>query len=302
MSGKPTNISMPGCVTAFARVILLVLCFGASCAPPIASPDIETQVSFLNLSKTQYVVFGIRAHGDAGDFVYSSLLAPGGIERSRFTTLIGDRCPGSIDLRVLHYRRVHRDVPIGLDPGETLEPTPIAAAEWYALPACDVESLETYTIVNWDAPEGTARVKVAQCSSVDQALQASGRVSASGALEATGVAAGLETITPPPHPLPAPLAGRVTLADGTGVPDVIVLVRTRYRTALDCANAADPATGGYSDPIVFVTTDAQGHFTIPRPAGTYRLEFYSDAVAFRPGLLEVETPRAEISVLAEPLQ
>ena len=62
---------------------LLAVCT-LSCVPNTAAPDIETQVSFLNLSRTQYAVFGIRAHGSAGPFAYTPLLAPGATVRDRF--------------------------------------------------------------------------------------------------------------------------------------------------------------------------------------------------------------------------
>ncbi len=273
----------------------------ASCIPTPIVPDIETQVSFLNFSRTQYVVIGIRPHGSDGPFMDTPLLAPGVTQRSRFIDLIGERCPGTIDLQVFLYRRVNRDVPIGLDPGEQVEPVPIAAARFDNVPVCDVQTLETFTIVNWDTPEGTGRVKIAQCSDIDAALQTAGRLGPSGAWEFTGVDPALGATTPASLAPSAALAGQVTRADGRGVADVIILLRPRYRTALDCANADDPAATGYADPIVFTTTDAQGRFRFDRPAGVYRLEFYSDTVAFRPGQIEIETPRQDISVLAEDL-
>ena len=67
------------------------------------------------------------------------------------------------------------------------------------------------------------------------------------------------------------------------------------------AAADDPAVTGYSDPIAYTVTDEQGRFQFERPAGVYRLEFYSDTVAFRPGRLDVETPRQDMEILAEGL-
>jgi hypothetical protein len=276
------------------------LLLAALCVPAPAPLPIETQVSFLNLSRTQYVVFGVRTHG-AEEFTYTPLLAPGATQRGRFIELVGERCPGSLDLRVLLYRRVQQDVPIGLDPGERVESAPIAAGQLDDVPACALETLETYTIVNWDAPDGTARVKIAQCSNIDAALQGSGRLGASGAWEVNGVDAALASIVPQSLAEISPIAGRVTLSDGRGVPGVVVLVRTRHRSALDCLMPDDPGVSGYSEPILFATTDADGRFSIERPVGVYRLEFFSDTVAFRPGQLDIETPRQDISVLAEGL-
>lgn len=286
-------------------IVALVLTSVGSCIPIGSSftvLPIETRFSFLNFSTDMYATLGIREHSTAGAFTYTPLLAPGAVTRADFQTFTGTGMPDSIDLRLLLYRRVNDDVPIGLDETEAVEPAPIVAGEILDLPAGNVQVLETYTIVNWDAPRGVGRVKIAQCSLVDQAIRDAGLFPNDETVwEITGVDPNLA-----PWPTPAlaettPVTGRVALTDGTGVQGVGLLIRSRYRTRLDCSNPSNEADAGYGEPIAFTVTDASGAFSIERPAGVYQLEFFSDAYAFRPGILRVETPLDEITVLAEPL-
>jgi len=273
--------------------------------PGFLSGPIETRFSFLNFSKQCYATLGIREHSDEepdAGFTYTALLPPGGASRAEFATLTAAGMPASVDFRLLLYRRVHDDVPIGLDEGEAVDPAPIVAGEVFDVPAGNVQVLETYTIVNWEAPLGVGRVKITQCSNVDQVIRDSGMFgNAEGVWEINGVAAHLADQPPPVLAEMAPITGRMMLADGTAVPGVGLLIRTPYRTRLDCADAANEADTGYGDPIAYTITGDDGFFQIDRPAGVYQLEFFSDEYAFRPGILRVETPLDEITVLAEPL-
>jgi hypothetical protein len=289
--------------TGLIWTTLAICASGAACVEnpaPVAGLPVETQVSFLNLSQTTYVQFGIRESGTAV-FTYTPLLAPGATVRQPFLSAIAERCPGNVDVQVAVYRRVNADVPIGLDPGEAVEPIPIAAGQLDNIPACSLQVLETFTIVSWDAPDGTARVRIAQCSSVDVALQTTGVVpTADGAWEVVGVDPQVVVPTPASADI-SPITGRVVMADGSGVEGVLVILRTRFRSRLDCADPEREGDAGYSDPITYTLTDADGAFVLERPAGVYRLEFYSDVVAFRPGNIDVETPQDALSILAEPL-
>lgn len=292
------------CLVLVAVVPWLV----GACVPfgwDITTPPLETNVSFLNFSTQYYAVIGIRAHASSGVanvYMYSPLLAPGGTMRKSFYEITGSGNPASIDLRLLLYRRLHPDVPIGLD-DETVDPAPIVAGEITDVPASSVQTLETYTIVNWDAPAGQARVRIAQCSLIDEALRKSGRFANSdNAWEINGVDPALATMSPPSLAAAAPIIGRVVLAKGAGVEAVGVLVRARYRVRLNCSDTENENDGGYGDPIAIARTDATGRFEIPRPAGIYELEFFSDDYAFRPGIQRIETPLDPITVLAEPLK
>lgn len=289
--------------TALIWTALAICAGGAACVENparVAGLPVETQVSFLNLSQTTYVQFGIRESGTAV-FTYTPLLAPGATVRQPFLSTIAERCPGSVDVQVAVYRRVNADVPIGLDPGEAVEPTPIAVGQLDNVPACSLQVHETFTIVSWDAPDGTARVRIAQCSAVDAALQSGGvGPGADGAWEVVGVDPQVVLPTPAPAEI-SPITGRVVMADGSGVEGVLVILRTRFRSRLDCADPEREGDAGYSEPVTYTVTDADGAFTIERPAGVYRLEFYSDDVAFRPGNIDVETPQDTLLILAEPL-
>jgi len=297
-------------VRHLARLLVAILISTGigSCAPSgpaFVAPPIETRFSFLNFSTQLYATLGIREHLEqepAAAFTYTPLLAPGATTRVDFRTFTAAGCPASIDLRLLLYRRVNNDVPIGLDEGECVEPTPIVAGEILDLPAGNVQLLETYTIVNWEAPEGFGRVKIAQCSLIDEAIRGSGLFENPDAVwEITGVDPNLAAAPPTALAESAPIIGRVVLADGTGVQGVGVLVRTRFRVRLDCSDPANETDAGYGEPIAYTMTDACGAFGIDRPGGVYQLEFFSDEFAFRPGILRVETPLDEITVLAEPL-
>lgn len=295
-------------VTGFAMMFVMM---AGSCdlsMPTLIGVPVETRFAFVNLSRTQYATLALRVHADEdgknqqeAPFVQTPLLAPGAAYRTDFTELLGDACPNALDLRLYLYRRVHTDVPIGLDEGEAVEPAPVVAGTVENIPACNVQALVTYTVVNWDAPEGVARIKIAQGSEVDQAIQEAGLFpNVDAAWEIEGIEPDLAE-TPPPAPASnEPIAGRVTLIDGTGVEGVGVLVRTRFRVRLDDADTDNDPDAGFSDPIAFTTTDGDGAFALERPAGAYRLEFFSDDLSFRPAVMDLESPIESIRVIAEP--
>jgi hypothetical protein len=83
--------------------------------------------------------------------------------------------------------------------------------------------------------------------------------------------------------------------------DIGVLIRTRFRVRLDDADAGNDPDAGFGEPIAVTTTAADGTFLFERPPGAYRVELFSDAFAFRPAIIDLETPSERIIVLAEPL-
>ena len=280
----------------------------ASCVPEegaFVAREVETRFAFTNFSQRFYATLAIRendAVASSRAYVRLAMLAPGATVRGDFVELLGTGCPRQLDLRVRLYRRVNEDVPIGLDAGEAVEATPIAAGEILGVPACSVVPLETYTIVIWDAPEGTARVKLAQGTPVESAIIASGIFpNVDAAWEIEGVDSALADTAAPPLAADESIAGRVTLADGTGIEGIGVLVRARFRIRLDDADTDNDPDAGFGDPIAFTGTDAAGAFLIERPAGAYRIEFFSDDFAFRPAMVEVESPIESIRIVAEPL-
>jgi hypothetical protein len=264
----------------------------------------------MNLSTRFYAAFEIRAHEADGSqpFVSTRLLAPGAIFRVDSNELIGEQCPDKLDVRVLLYRRVldgqDPPVPIGMDETEAVEPQPIAVGEFSGVPGpCSVfPPVGTYTIVNWDAEAGRARVKFAQDSQVDALIESSNVFgNAEAVWDFTGVREDLANRAPPPLMESTALAGRVTLVDGTGVAGIGVLLRTRYRLRMDENNATNDPDAGYGDPIDYRSTDESGYFQFDRPPGVYQLEFFSDDYAFAPVAVEVESPLSTIRVLADPL-
>jgi len=257
---------------------------------------IQTRLAFVNFSKTRYVAFGIREHpapgSEPGEFQFTPLLAPGAIYRVNFNDLIGVGCPEQIDLRVFAYRRVNEDVPIGLDAGEMVEPLPEVTRQEDGVRVCppaDEPALESFTIVNWEAEAGVARVQLAQGSLL------------AAILEFQGTDSELAVMGQPPLAPTEPIRGRVVRrSDGSGVAGAGVILRSRFRVRLDSDPTNDP-DAGYGDPIAFAETDANGDFSIDRPAGGYQLEFFSDEFDFRPPVMELETPIEIVRVIAEPI-
>ncbi len=288
--------------TALALLGLLSSCtlFG----PSYTSPPIETSFAFTNFSKSYYAMLGLRAHTtreNAAPYYLTPLLAPGATYRERFLDALGGGCPDAIDFRVFLYKRVNADLPIGLDEGEKVERLPLVAGEILDLPACGVQPVETYTIVNWDAPEGTARVKLAQATPLEEEMAAAGLFpNADGAWEIEGVDPALADTLPGSLAETRSIRGRVTLTDGSGIAAIGVLVRSRFRVRLDDDDPNNDPDVGYSDPIDYTATDADGWFEIDRPAGAYQVEFFSDDYLFRPAVIEVETPLEDIAIIAEP--
>ncbi len=272
--------------------------------PEYTSPPIETSLAFTNFSKSHYAMLGLRTHTTADNpdpYYFTPLLAPGATYRARFLDILAGGCPDAIDLRLFLYKRVHHELPIGLDEGEEVEQSPLVAGEILNLPACGVQPVETYTIVNWDAPEGTARVKLAQATPLEEAMEASGLFpNVDGAWEIEGVDPALADTPPRDLAEMQPIRGRVNLTDGAGVEGIGVLVRSRYRVRLDDDDSTNDPDVGYSDPMDYTATDAEGWFAIDRPAGAYQVEFFSDDFLFRPAVIEVETPLEDIAIIAEP--
>lgn len=296
------NRSMAGMVVGSVMSISMI-CSCGSFDPGFTSLPVETRFSFVNLSTRFYAVLGIRETGGASTaFIKTSLLPPGALVRWDFRDFLQTGCPDSLDLQVFLYRRIDESIPIGLDIGEAVESTPIAAGQVMNIPACNVEPLVTYTIVNWEADEGTAHVKIAQGSEVETRIrQLNIFPNVDAAWEINGVEPSLADAAPT---VPAPadsISGKVTLADGTGVPGMGVLLRTFFRTRLNDTDVTNDPDSGFSAPIAFTMTDAAGAFTLDRPAGGYKIEFFSDTHTFRPAEITVETPIEVVTSIAEPL-
>lgn len=288
-----------------AGVVVLSTLIG-SCDPSgtvFTSLPVETRFAFVNLSRTFYATIRV-CDGAASNESCSMapLLAPGAIFREDFRKLVGTGCPDSVDLRLLLYRRIDDTLPIGLDESEAVEAVPIVAGEIAGVPACAVQPLVSYTVVNWDADPGVARVKIAQNTLVDEQIRMSGIFpNKDAAWEIHGVASSLATAPPPLLLSVETIAGKVTAAAGSGVAGIGVLLRTRFRVRLDDDDAENDPDVGFSDPIAFTVTDDSGAFSFDRPPGGYQIEFFSDDFEFRPASVALETPIEVVQVLAEPL-
>ncbi len=291
-----------GCGWVAALSALLV-----SCDLPVqrfGGLPLETRFAFTNFSLDFYATLGIREHGESpAAFRFVPLLSPGATFRGTFLEFTGTGCPDALDMQLLIYRRAGDDVPIGLDETEAVETTPVVAGETLDVPACGAGTLETYTIINWETEDGVARVKIAQGDTdVERAIIESGIFEGIDATwQVVGVDPALATVAPPPPADVTPFGGTVTLADGTGVAGVGVLLRTRFRVRLDDDDDANDPDAGFGEPIAFATTDENGVFSFDRPAGAYEVEFFSDDLAFRPDSVVVEPPIEVISIVAEPL-
>jgi hypothetical protein len=271
--------------------------------PNISAPSVETGLAITNLSKRFYVAVGVRASTAvdvAGEFFRTALLPPGATQRAAMSAALGDGCPLALDVEVLLYRRVHEEIPVGLDEGEEVEAAPIAAGRVLGVPYCEVSPLVDFTIVNWEAPDGTGRVKFAQGTPVDDEIRARGLFPNDDVVwEFAGVEPALADAAPPALAASVPIAGRVTLEDGGGVTAIGVLLRTRFRVRLGAREDGDNPDAGFGEPIAFTATDARGAFSLARPAGAYQVEFFSDDFAFRPAIIRVEAPVSGIRTLAE---
>lgn len=284
-----------------------LMCAAGSCAAPpeFVIPPIETRLLFLNLSERHYAALRIREHtGDlTAAYATTPLMAPGAGYRESFPELLGNGCPNALDLQILLYRRVNEDVAIGLDEGEAVDPSPEVAGEIIGIPACSVAALESFTVVNWNAADGTARVKLAQDTDVDAEIRRLGLFAEpDAAWEVSGVDPAIAGDVPPALAEASDIGGRVTLADGSGVEGVGVLMRTRIRSRLDDADPTNDPDSDFSGPIAFATSGADGEFTFDRPPGAYLVEFFSDAFAFRPPEVFIESPIERIAVVAEPIE
>ena len=273
--------------------------------PIIAGLPVETRFAFINFSKQNYAALWLRPHRDAGppaEYAELPMIPPGGIVRGDFLSLIGTGCPNAIDFRLCLYRRVNEAIPIGLDATEAVESTPLVAGEVLGVPACNAEPIDAYTIVNWEAPEGTARVKFAQDTAVEAVMLRDRFFDNDEAVwEVSGVNPNLSVLPPPALTPKEPIAGRVVLVDGTGVENVGVMLRTRVLYRLDDDDPNNDPDADWSLPIAVTKTDAHGAFVIDRPAGAYRIEVFADEYAFRPVVVDVETPQQDVTIIAEPL-
>jgi len=271
----------------------------------VSEQPIETSYSFTNLSRTMYAQLEIRAHAFDGvmtTYDKTPLLAPGGTHRARFLAALNTACPTSLDLRVLLFDRVNGDIPIGLDAGEAVNPFPVVAGEIFDVPACGAAEVETYTIVNWDAPAGTARVKIAQDTPVETAIRSLGLFAdPDAAWEFEGSVQELADAPPQPLADVESVSGRVITVEGVGVEQVGVLIRSRFRARLNDDDPNNDPDAGYGDPIDVTATDVDGRFSFDRPGGAYRIEVFSDDFLFRPPTTDVESPLDTLLFIAEPL-
>jgi len=287
------------------NLVWLSILAAGSCVPgvpPVSTLDVGTRFAFTNLSTQYYAAFAMRAHGDDTEagFTLTPLLAPGATYRGEFSEFIDTLCPDSLDFRIFLYRRMNSDVPIGLDETEAVESSPIVAGQVLAVPACSIDLVEVYTIVNWDADEGFARVKFAQETGIEAEIRRLDLFGNDQAVwEVIGVDPDLTSQEPPELAAMESIAGAVTLADGTGVENIGVLIRTYWRKRLDDGIDDNDPDADWSDPIAVTKTDATGAFSIDRPAGVYRVEVFADGYLFRPTYVDVETPLEQITIVAE---
>jgi hypothetical protein len=282
------------------QVLILVVTTGATCTlSPFGVLRVETEFFLLNLTRDRYMTVGVRASdvlesGPNRPFKQSDLLAPGAVLRRRFLELFPSTggCPQRADIRVHLYHRINSAVPIGMDPGEAVEPIAFASAEFTEVPACEAVVLSTYTIVLRETDTLPGEVVFAQGSSSETLRQIMGN--------------DLANLDPPPLLGNAPLSVRVISPGGQGVPGIGVLLKTRYRVGdrphdeLLCPNS-DPNLNGFcfSDPIAFGVTDAGGGFEFSRPPGAYGVEVFADGFNFRPAFQLIESPLNNVTFVAE---
>ena len=296
------------CAAHFIMNVLMIAA-GFSCdvwVTPNAGSNLLTDLSFTNLSRNDYAALAIRESSgldSTAAYVQTPLLPPGAVFRQSFFDLIGAACPDALDVRLLIYKRINNDLPIGLDPGEAVGPTPIAAGQVLNVPACTTAVLGIYTIVNWDADLGTAKVKIGQSTDIEVALRSANRpeFDEQGVWQIAGIDPALSQIEPPTQLATKNIRGRVTLVDGTGLENIGVVLRSRFRIRDSDDNPDNDPDAGFGEPFIFTQTDTKGEFTLDRPPGTYEATFFADDFLFRPAGVILETPISVINIVAEPL-
>lgn len=283
MAGCPANV---GDIPFIGGVIP----FGAD------NPNVPIETEFLaaNLSRRWYAVLQVRPAGGfaSPDFEYATtpLIPPGGVFRQRFLELLPGTsgCPDGLTMRVFLYKRVNEQLPIGLDPGEAVQATPVASVEISDIAACAEVVASSFSAIIRDTEEGSGVIAFAQSTSAENVVSFSG--------------VGPAGLAPVPALLaPSPLSGRVTSPTGAPEAGVGVLLRTRFRVGDDdaaiCPN--EPVGVCFSDPIDFAVTDGDGRFSFERPPGAYMVEAFADTLQFRPAAILVETPIDNLAFIAE---
>ncbi len=279
---------------------------GGSCP---GCPSVETRYAFFNDSLRFYAALALRVHsenGESNDYAMTALLPPGANERGDFLELLGAGCPSSLDIRIFLYRRVNEHIPIGLDETEAVELTPIVAGEVLGVPACDVTQLDIYSFNSLDAPEGTARLEFPNSGRLEAEIRRRGPFGDDVygddlvTWEVHGVDPDLAALGPPPLAPEHPIAGRVVLADGTGLEGIGVWLQTGFRRREPDLDPNNDPDEGYGNPIAVTKTDATGAFAFYRPAGGYRVRVFADDYLFRPRLVDIESPLENITIVAEP--
>ena len=284
--------------SAFTAALLLG---SSSCGTvDISLPPVETEFSIVNLSRQWYAVLRLRTsasiHDPSAAYWPSNMISPGGVLRERFSDALPDSrgCPDRVDLQIYLYQRVHSNTPIGLDPGESLDPVAVASSEMLDVAACEAVVLSTFTIVILDSIDGQGTIRIAQGSAAETEHSFVGR----------GLA---ELPQLPPLLSNAPIEGAVVSLDGQSVEGIGILIRTRVRSAGEAPECCfsgptevDEVTSCcYGDPIVVSTTDDAGRFRFDRPPGAYWVEVFADGLLFRPPGLAVESPIDNITFVVE---
>ncbi len=292
----------------------LTLCLAAltlapSCGLDEDIPAIEREVLYSNLTRRWYAAIGIRRAASLEPeqdrpYLFRELLPPGGVMREPFDERVPDAggCPDRVDLHLYLYERRNREVPIGLDFGEEIDPTPVISAEMLDVSACELLLPKTFEVrlrvTDEDRSTEGAEVTIAEDTPA-QRRQAFAD-------------ARLPALVPIPLLARAePLMGMVVSAEfptyREGIAGIGVLLRTRVsviekneRCCLDGPELVDEITECcFSDPIDWTQTERDGRFYFHRPRGTYLLEVFGDGYRFRPVATAVESPIQNVLFVAE---
>lgn len=276
-------------------MLLLVL---VSCSTGLETLTLpfETEFFLLNLTRDRYLTVALRDNdlegtGDDRPFVQSPLIPPGAVMRRRFFDLFPETqgCPDRLDLRVHLYKQTNPAKPIGRDPTDPGELAVLASAEFLGVSACEAVVFSTYTIVLRETETEPGDLVFFQ----DFGSASPIRTIPDKAL------ADLEEV--PPLLESEELTGQVLMRDGTPLPDIGVLLRTRYRVTVNDTELCpdEPVGRCYSAPIAYDITDAQGRFTFDRPPGAYMVQAFADGFLFRPGFVIIESPLNNVTIIGE---
>jgi hypothetical protein len=282
--------------------VVLVSLGAGSCGTRPGEPAwalVDRELAVVNVSQNQHLILEFEI---AGEPVRTSpRIPPSAVFRRAFGELFGTACPPTLTVRAYVY-----DVDPGggdpevPDPAAEDEPplTLVASAETTVSP-CPTPSATAYVLTLREDPVGPAAI-VFNSSSLQWFLS-------SVAIEAPAA-------MPDPIPNDA-IEGMVVTPENVPVSGIEVVLRRVVREVgqpcaelsaessqlIECEPGTLPTPEKERGAVVsMAASNALGRFEFSAPAGLYVAEVFADGYQFRPAETEFESPRTNLTFIAEP--